>query len=158
MSIQLEDFRYFAGLKEKLNRLTPEDIAAVERGLPFPTEEPVVGVLPDAAIALLALYQQATSAKHAAVSRYLDTDPHTDTDGSVRHAVIDTHRELMFLGYIIREVIKAEFPEVKRWRSFAYGPNFEVHHVTPSSIDGDFVDTQLAEILGGNTLDFARRK
>jgi hypothetical protein len=157
MSIRLKDLKYFEELEEKCGRVTPEHIAAVERGAPFSADEPVVGVLPDAVIALLALYQQAATVKHLALARYLDTDPSSDTDGNVRHTLIEAHNELMSLRDIIRDVIKAEFPEVKRWRSFAYGPNFEVHHVTLPTVDDDFEDTVLAEILVGNTLDAARK-
>lgn len=158
MSIQLKDLKYFEEFEEAYTRITPEDIAAVERGLPFPKEEPVVGVLPDAVIRLLALYQKVATEKHRALARYLDTDPSSDSDGNVRYALIEAHYKLMSLRDITRDAIKAEFPEIKRWRSFAYGPNFEVHHVTLSTVDDDFEDTVLAEILGGNTLDFARKK
>ncbi len=158
VSIQLEDVKYFEELKEAYTRITPEDMAGVERGLPFPKEEPVVGVLPDAIIRLLALYQKVATEKHEALAIYLDTDPSSDTDGNVRYALIEAHNKLMSLRDIIHDAIKTEFPEVKRWRSFAYGPNFEVHHVTLPTVDDDFEDTLIAGIIGGNTLDFVRKK
>ncbi len=109
MQVQLKDLTLFADIQRGLDQLTPEDITAVTPGNPIPSGETVLGVMSPPLKALLALLQKS----------------------------LRGDSEFTFPPIIFWEAVRAEFPETKHWRSFGYGPNFEIHHITESQINID---------------------